>query len=101
MACRPADRHPCVLLCHGRRYSPIGLVEPPQVVRLSDNARLVSTPCWQAAYNTGIGYRVVEANVSSRAVLVTDSGTDFTVGRLDAGHKGRGVGDCWYQAAWI
>ena len=34
-------------------------------------------------------------------MLVTDSGTDFTAGRLDAGHKGRGVGDCGYQAAWI
>lgn len=75
--------------------------EPLQLERLSGSARLVSIPCWQGAYNGGSGYWVVDANAPQRAVLVTDSGTHHQAGRLGASHKGRGVGDCWQETAWV
>jgi len=91
----PKDAH-----CE-RLTDPASDPEPLQVEVLSERARLVSTPCWQAAYNAGTGYWVVEADAPSRAVLVTDSGTDHEAGHLLAGHKGRGLGDCWSQAEWV
>lgn len=70
-------------------------------VRLDRTKWLVSAPCWQAAYNTGDGYWVIDAAApAARPVLVTTSGVDFSDGVVSSGQKGRGVGDCWSLDDW-
>lgn len=68
--------------------------------RLTDTQLLVSTPCWRAAYNGGLGFWVINDKPPSRPVLVTTSGSDHDDGTISAGHKGRGLGDCWSRNAW-
>ena len=69
-------------------------------VRLTGNKWLVSTPCWQAAYNNGDGYWVIDGSAPYRPVLVTESGSDYSEGSISAAHKGRGLGDCWNHDSW-
>lgn len=68
--------------------------------RLSETRLLISTQCWIAAYNAGLGYWVVEEAPPYRPVLVTTDGTDYSKGTIWAGHKGRGIGDCWSLNEW-
>ena len=70
------------------------------MVRLTDSKWLVSTACWRAAYNFGEGYWVIDGTPPYHPVLVTDSGSDYSEGRISATHKGRGLGDCWSSDAW-
>jgi invasion protein IalB len=76
--------------------------EPPalEIQRLGADKLLVSTRCWSAAYNEGIGYWVVDDSPPWRAQLVTSSGTDYDKGRISSGQKGRGLGDCWWSSEW-
>lgn len=75
-----------------------------EVRRLDADHLLVSTPCWQAAYNSGNGLWVVEDTPPFRATLVTASGTDLQLDKgiveISAIHKGRGLGDCWSRDTW-
>lgn len=68
--------------------------------RLTANKLLVSTSCWMAAYNMGDGYWVINDTPPYQPMLVTDSGSGFENGSIFAGHKGRGLGDCWYSNSW-
>ncbi|WP_422506556.1 DUF1176 domain-containing protein [Stenotrophomonas sp. GZD-301] len=82
-----------------------GLVEgeAPQemtVSRLSASKLLVSVGCWRAAYNTGDGYWVVNDHAPYAPVLVTTLGGDDDGRTITSASKGRGLGDCWYTAAW-
>lgn len=70
------------------------------ITRLTDTKLLVSTQCWNAAYNSGDGYWVVNQTPPFHPTLVTTSGTHFSDGSIVASHKGRGLGDCWSSQAW-
>ena len=71
-----------------------------EVRRLTKDKLLVSHPCWSAAYNTGDGYWVVDAQRPYSAVLVTTSATDYDDGVISSTQKGRGYGDCMATATW-
>lgn len=79
-----------------------GLDQPDalEVRRLSRTSLLVSHQCWQAAYNTGDGYWVVNAQPPYSPVLVTTSATDYANGTIRTVQKGRGIGDCMALTAW-
>lgn len=67
-----------------------------------DNAHsLISALCWQAAYNEGHGYWVVDSKLEGKPELITVSGSDYGNGEIFVSHKGRGLGDCWGTALWI
>ena len=68
--------------------------------RLSDNKFLISTVCWSGAYNVGYGFWIVNSSPPFKAILVTNSGTDYDNGYIWATHRGRGLGDCWYIDGW-
>ena len=70
------------------------------VTRLTRTKLLVSTLCWQAAYNQGIGFWVVDDKPPYAAELVTTEGTDGDGGAIHSGQKGRGIGDCWSTEGW-
>lgn len=68
--------------------------------RLTTDKWLVSYTCWTAAYNTGIGYWVVNAKPPYSPVLVTTSASDYSDGAISLSQKGRGIGDCYATAEW-
>lgn len=70
------------------------------ITRLTDTKLLVSTQCWNAAYNSGDGYWVVNQAPPFQPLLITASGSHFSHGSIVAAHKGRGLGDCWSSQAW-
>lgn len=70
------------------------------VHRLTKDKLLVSHACWTAAYNSGDGYWVVDAQPPYSAVLVTTSATDYDDGVISSMQKGRGIGDCIGTATW-
>lgn len=74
--------------------------QPLEFNRLTSSKLLVSTTCWMAAYNMGDGYWVINDAPPYQPVPVTDSGSGFDNGTIVAGHKGRGLGDCWYSNSW-
>ena len=74
--------------------------EALEMVRLTKTKLLVSTRCWLAAYNEGIGYWIINDTAPYRPELVTADATDFDKGTLGATHKARGLGDCWGSEQW-
>jgi hypothetical protein len=70
------------------------------VTRLSANKLLVSTRCWLAAYNEGMGCWVVDDKPPFHAELVTESASDSENGRISSEQKDRGPGDCWSGEEW-
>jgi len=68
--------------------------------KLTKDKLLVSHTCWQAAYNTGDGYWVANAQAPYAPVLVTTSATDYDGGVISSMQKGRGIGDCVGTATW-
>lgn len=72
-----------------------------QIARLNSEQSLLTLPCWRAAYNSGDMYFVINNDMSSPAVMVTDSATDYENGILSFSMKGRGLGDCWSYQQWV
>jgi len=71
-----------------------------EVIRLTKTQLLVSTQCWLAAYNAGVGYWIIADKPPYRPVLVTTDATDGDGGAIHSGQKGRGIGDCWSTESW-
>lgn len=76
------------------------LKETWQIARLDEKQSLVSASCWMAAYNSGDVYFVINNDMSSPPVMVTDSATSYDDGMVDFAMKGRGLGDCWSYKKW-
>lgn len=75
-----------------------------ETIRLTplDNAHsLISALCWQAAYNEGYGYWVVNSKLTGDPELITISGSYYDDGVISMSQKGRGLGDCWSMARWV
>lgn len=72
-----------------------------EVTRLTKTQLLVSTRCWLAAYNAGVGYWIIADKPPYRPVLVTTDATDGDGGAIHSGQKGRGIGDCWSTESWV
>lgn len=70
------------------------------IIRLSKTKLLVSTLCWQAAYNVGSGFWVINDSPPYNPVLVTTSGTDYDDDGISENQKFRGLGDCWSHEGW-
>jgi hypothetical protein len=68
--------------------------------RLSDKQLLVSAQCWSAAYNTGDGYWVVNAQPPYAPVYVTNLGVSYLQGTISSYQRGRGIGDCISKDSW-
>jgi len=68
--------------------------------KLTKDKLLVSHTCWGAAYNTGDGYWVANAQPPYSPMLVTTSATDYDNGVISSMQKGRGIGDCLGTATW-
>ena len=75
--------------------------QPTEVIRLNDQKLLVSAQCWRGAYNTGIGYWVINSKAPYNPVLVTTGASDYSKGVISAAQKGRGIGDCWSSDSWV
>lgn len=69
--------------------------------RLSADKLLVAHPCWQGAYNSGIGYWVIAARPPYSPVPVTDSGSGYHGGTIESVQRIRGIGDCMAMARWV
>ena len=74
---------------------------PWQIARLNDRQSLVSASCWMAAYNWGEIFWVVDNEMTSPPQLVTDSGSEYNNGEIDAVHRARGLGDCLVIKRWV
>lgn len=74
--------------------------ESAEIERLDDDTMLVSVRCWMGAYNVGRGFWVVDAVAPYRPRLVTTAAEYHEAGIIGASQKGRGLGDCWWQASW-
>jgi hypothetical protein len=70
------------------------------VYRLSAKQHLVSVECWSAAYNSGAGYWVVNAQSPYAPVYVTNLGTGYVQGEISSSQRGRGIGDCMSSDTW-
>lgn len=70
------------------------------LTRLGPASLLASRQCYQAAYNAGDAFWVINEAAPFKPVLVTTSGSDYIGGRIVQSHKGRGVGDCFSHAEW-
>jgi hypothetical protein len=68
--------------------------------RLSARQYLVEAACWSAAYNTGIGYWVVNAQPPYSPVYVTNMGAGYSKGTISSSQRGRGIGDCMASDSW-
>lgn len=75
--------------------------EQLQVEALSRDRMLVSARCWRGAYNEGHGYWVANLRAPFAPALVTYDGTDHEAGTISAGHRGRGIGDCYGSEEWV
>lgn len=71
-----------------------------EVSRLSNTKMLVSTRCWLAAYNVGMGFWVINDKPPFEPVEITQDGSDYASGTISMAQKGRGLGDCWSTAEW-
>lgn len=68
--------------------------------RLNEHQLLATHQCWQAAYNYGIGYWLVDDTAPYHTKLITTDASDYENGTIYAVQKGRGIGDCLWQARW-
>lgn len=81
-------------------YEPESDQQALDVTRLTKDRLLISTQCWQGAYNIGTGYWVIRPEPPFAPELVTTSGSELAGSQIIAAHKGRGLGDCWHSDAW-
>lgn len=75
--------------------------EPLKIYPLNESKVLVSTLCWRGAYNESYGYWLMNKDLTGQIQPITTQGSNFYQGEISAGHKGRGIGDCWSIAAWV
>lgn len=72
--------------------------------RLASGRMLVSVPCWQAAYNSGDAFYVVNHPANHvrplHLELVTSIGEGYAAGTISAQQKGRGLADCIGTEEW-
>lgn len=86
----------CTVLNGEDQYAKFELeVEP-----LNDNKLLASGLCWRGAYNSGVGYWLIDAKKPYQPQLVTTGASDYSEGIINANQKGRGLGDCWSNDEW-
>lgn len=81
--------------------------ESRSVYRLSNNKLLVSQLAWQAAYNMGFSFWLINDKppYNPRPALgdadAEGGASDYEQGFLSSANKGRGLGDCWCSASWV
>jgi hypothetical protein len=83
--------------CHGEGDDDTREIE---VERLSATRLLASSLCWRGAYNEGYGFWLIRTEPPYAPELVTEWGSSHVAGEIHAGHRGRGLGDCWSAETW-
>ncbi len=79
-----------------------GKDDPWEIIRLDGDHLVASHTCWSAAYNWGYGVWVLNDQPPYQPRLMTTSASDPAENsEIYERQKGRGVGDCWYQADWV
>lgn len=73
---------------------------PWRIARLNETHSLIVAPCWQAAYNWGSLFWLVDNDMKQPALPVADRATDYQNGSIALTMRGRGLGDCWSTEAW-
>ena len=81
-------------------YQPNDFAEQMTLYELSSDSTLVEFPCWTAAYNSGIGFWLMDHALKRVKQLVSTSANEFRGGLISEGHKGRGVADCSSSEEW-
>lgn len=71
------------------------------IERLDAGTLLIGADCWQAAYNSANAYWTMPDQPPYRLSLVTTRANAYHDGELSAVHRGRGIGDCLSQQAWV
>ncbi|MTH48789.1 DUF1176 domain-containing protein [Intestinirhabdus alba] len=71
------------------------------LVPLDNKHALISLPCWQAAYNEGYGFWVIDRKFEGQPELITPSGSAYQNGEITMSQRGQGMGGCWVKASWI
>ena len=71
--------------------------------RLTPSRFLLEAACWQAAYNSGSAFWIIDdlASDKMKAKLVTSEATDFEASTIKSTNLGRGLGDCWFTKEWV
>jgi hypothetical protein len=67
---------------------------------LTPGKLLVSLGCYQAAYNSGDAYWVINRQAPYSPILVTNTGSDYARGQIFFTQRGRGIGDCTSSDTW-
>jgi hypothetical protein len=81
--------------------------ESRSVYRLSNNKLLVSQLAWQAAYNMGFSFWLINDKppyAPQQALGDADAeggASYYEQGFISSANKGRGLGDCWYSTSWV
>ena len=68
---------------------------------LDKDHSLIAGQCWEAPYNAGTGYWVIDSALKGEPVLITESGTSYEEGVIASEMKGRGMGDCLSYEWWV
>jgi hypothetical protein len=71
---------------------------------LNDRHVLITTLCWNVAYNEGYGYWVMDSALAGTPKFVTvavTNGDAYARGEINGSFKGRGLGDCYEGSKWI
>lgn len=86
----------CSILNGEDEYADFKLFVEP----LDSKKLLASGLCWRGAYNTGVGYWLINAKKPYQPQLITTGASDYSEGIIRADQKGRGLGDCWSNSEW-
>ena len=81
-------------------YEPNDFAKQFTLYELNNNRTLVEFPCWMAAYNSGTGFWLMDAQLQQIKQIVSTSANDFDQGRINEGQRGRGIADCMSAQEW-
>ena len=68
---------------------------------LDDAHALISTLCWNGAYNEGYGYWVIDKQLKGKPEMVTDSGDKYRDGVISSYFMGSSMGNSATETEWI
>jgi len=81
-------------------YDPESVKPELSILRLTSNKFLISSFCWLAAYNWGMGYWIINDKPPYAPKLITTIAEEGFDGAISSSLKGRGIGDCWSTDTW-
>ncbi|MGE9550353.1 DUF1176 domain-containing protein [Erwinia amylovora] len=71
------------------------------LIPLDEQHSLISTLCWQAAYNQGQAYWVIDKGLAGKPVMVTNRGTNYQQGVISNYFLGNSMGNIATTEEWV